>query len=202
MRSSFILFGFSALLFFSCKKHPAFKEEIRLTDSLKKELLENAARFNLMDSTQISYAASRINAIFAFVNANLHDTISRNEASLLSELKNASKAFKKYDRTRKDMLRYYTYNLKQLEDLSFDLNNQHIESKDSAAVYVLQEKRANTDLITMMRLHAQIIPNKLRKCDSLFPLADQWLRKLNNGILPPTVEKPTLTQSAAVEEDD
>lgn len=188
-------------LFFSCGKRVDLQTEIKATDSLKKELLEKTARFNLLDSSQIKSYATRINSIFALVNANLHDTITRNEAILLSDLKNASKAFKKFERTRKDISRYYNYNLKQLENLSYDLMNGNIAVKDSAIKYFFQEKKANTELITMMRLHSEIIPNKLKKCDSIFPIVNEWLTKLNNGVAPQLLENNTSNNATEVEED-
>ncbi len=204
MNSLFRLVGVFIFLFLfsSCSREINLTEEIRVTDSLKKELLETTARFNLLDSVKIKYCSQHINEIFAFVNVNLKDTISKQEASLLSDFKNASKAFKKYDRTRKDLLRYYNYNLKQLEDLSFDLRNQNISSPDTAKKFVRQELNANRELVTMMRLHAQIIPNKLNKCDSLFPLAEKFLMKINNGIAPVFNPTSTSTATSTFEEND
>ena len=202
LRSAVGLLAVISLFFLSCSRTVDLKEEIRVTDSLKKELLETSARFTLLDSVKITYCSQHINEIFAFVNANLKDTITKQEAGMLSEFKNCSKAFKKYDRTRKDLLRYYTYNLKQLEDLSFDLQNQNIVSRDSAQKFIRQERKANQELLMMMRLHAEIIPRKLNKCDSLFPLAEQFLLKINNGIAPVFNSTSTNSTPSTFEEND
>lgn len=197
-----VFLSIQLVLFSSCSKNIDLNEEIRVTDSLKKELLETTARFNVLDSIKIKYCSQHINEIFAFVNANLKDTISKEEAALLSDFKNSSKAFKKYERTRKDLLRYYNYNLKQLEDLSFDLRNQNIPSRDSAQKFIRQEINANRELVTMMRLHAEIIPRKLIKCDSLFPLAEKFLMKINNGVAPVFNSTSTSITPSTFEEND
>ena len=89
MNSLFRLVGVFIFLFLfsSCSREINLTEEIRVTDSLKKELLETTARFNLLDSVKIKYCSQHINEIFAFVNVNLKDTISKQEASLLSDFK-------------------------------------------------------------------------------------------------------------------
>lgn len=156
---------------------------------MKNELTIAYKQFNTMDSVKINSAYKQINELFSFINPRIKDTISRDEASALSEFKNISKAFKKYTRTKKDLERYYKFNVTQLENLSFDLEKGNFDNKDTVSKYYNQEVNANAQLLTMMKLHSQIIPQKLKKYDSLFPVVLAFARKLNEGKTPTSLEK-------------
>jgi hypothetical protein len=173
----------------SCGNKIDFTSQKKSTDSLKNELTIAYKQFNTMDSVKINSAYKQINELFSFINPRIKDTISRDEASALSEFKNISKAFKKYTRTKKDLERYYKFNVTQLENLSFDLEKGNFDNKDTVSKYYNQEVNANAQLLTMMKLHSQIIPQKLKKYDSLVPVVLAFARKLNEGKTPTSLEK-------------
>ena len=187
----------------ACGTKADFSVEKKSADSLKAELITTVSEFNRLDSSKINMASAQISAFFNFINPRIKDTITREEAAALSELKSISKALGKYIRTKKELARFYNFNIKQIDDLIFDLENSNIDNRDSASKFLSQEIRANNQLLTMMKLHNQIIPNKLRRYDSIVPLADDFVRKINNGVLPADfIKKITNNKGGSVEEDD
>jgi hypothetical protein len=195
---------FSSVLFlvlFSCKPAVDFTDEIRKTDSLKTELVNATTGFYSLDSNKLNDAGVRINSYFSFINSNLKDTITKEEALLLSNLKNISKVVGKYMKTKKDLKLHYNFNVKQLENLAYDLQNKSIASKDSAKKFIMDEVIANGDLIHMMKMHMEKIPPKLKQYDSLMVPAEAFIRKINNGTIPPDLIKPSQVPTE-VEEDD
>jgi hypothetical protein len=193
---------FLFLLVTSCGKKLNLSKEKKTTDSLKSELVKIASDFSRLDSSKITAAASEIKDYFNFINPRIKDTITRDEAAALSEFKNISKAFGKYIRTKKELARYYKFNLKQLEDLSFDMENGNIDVRDSALKYLNQEIKANQQLMTMMKLHNQIIPQKLKRYDSLVPVVMEFARKISKGENTPLIFSKGKPTNSSIEEDD
>ena len=185
---------FLIMLFSSCNKKIDYSAQIKTVDSLKSELLSVTNEFNRIDSAKISSASLQIKSFFDFINPRIKDTISRQEAMALSEYKSISKALAKYSRTKKELARYYEFNVKQLNDLKFDLEQSNIEHPDSATKYLNQELMANKQLTTMMKLHNNIIPDKLKKFDSLKPIIVEFARKISNGESLPSIRDKKLPE--------
>lgn len=183
--SVFVLLCTIVYLFTSCKPSADYTTEISVTDSLKKELVAVAAEFNKLDSQKVKTSRASIEAHLGFITANLKDTIDRNDALLLSNFKQVNKNLGKFTRTQNQLRKFYAHNVKQLDDLAYDLRNGNIENKDSAKYYVLTESEANRALINEMNLHIRVVPGELKKYDSLKPQVQNFIRKINNGTVPP-----------------
>jgi hypothetical protein len=194
---------FTAFILFSCKPKTDFGAEIKETDSLKTEIGKVAAGFNALDSAKIAVSENTIGAYLGYITQNLKDTISREEALLLSTFKSIKKSFGKYTKTKRDLRRFYAFNLKQIDDLRNDLKEGMIENKDSARKYLSSEIEANRELVRMMRLHSEIIPNEIGRFDSLRPQVEEIIKKINNGTIPPELLKaPAKKENEEIEEDD
>jgi hypothetical protein len=202
MRQIIQLFAAAAsFVLFSCKPSVDYTAELKATDSIKKELETAAVDFSRIDSNEVNEARLTIDAYLKFVTANIKDTIQRDDALMLSELKNVNKALGKYVRTRKDLKKYYRHNIKQLDDLAYDLQKNNIENRDSAKYFILTEKEANAQLISAMKMHLNVIPAQLKKFDSLKPIAENFINKINNGTIPPDLLKSGELENEAEEDD-
>jgi hypothetical protein len=190
----------SALVFslFSCKSKVDFSAEVKLADSLRTEIRSAAAEFYKIDSARVEKAAGTVDGYLRYITENLKDTISKEEAVLLSDFKGVKKSFGKYEKSKKHINKYYGYNVKQLENLSHDLKENIIEVRDSAQKYLAAEQSANAELVSLMKLHTQIIPSELTRFDSLKGKVEELIRKINKGTVPPDL----LKNVEKVEDDD
>ncbi|MBC7864749.1 MAG: hypothetical protein IAF38_17380 [Bacteroidia bacterium] len=196
-------FIFAALILFSCKPKTDFSAEITQADSVKKEIQRVVTGFNQLDSVRISVSENTIGAYLGYITQNLKDTISREDAFLLSGFKGIKKSFGKYSKTKRDLGRFYAFNLKQIESLQTDLKEGMIDNKDSAKKYITSEIDANRELMRMMRLHTEIIPNEITRYDSLKPKVEEIIKKINKGTLPAELlNVPVKRETQEVEDDD
>ena len=129
----------------------------------------------------------------------MRDTISQADASIISNFKSIAQTTAKYNRTKKELNNYYLFNLTQLENLIYDLKNGIIVNKDSSIKYLISEQSSNAELISMMKLHIKILPSQLKLYDSLKPQIENFIKNMNNGILPNYLEKEAKDQVNANE---
>ena len=184
----------SFIIFSACGPKQDFTQEIKTTDSLKQELQASAKEFSKLDSVQIKQVRKSIDAYLGFITNNIKDTVERNDALLLSHFKSVNKNLGKYMRTHAEINRNYKHNVKQLDDLAYDLSNRNIGSSDSAKKYVLSEKEANEKLIAAMKLHTRVVPVELKKYDSLKVEVETFIKKINNGTVPPDLLQPEINK--------
>lgn len=193
---------FSAIVFCSCKHTVDFSKELILADSLKTDLKKTAEEFCKLDSEKISGASGIVSVYISFISEHLRDTISQADASIISNFKSIAQTTAKYNRTKKELNNYYLFNLTQLENLIYDLKNGIIVNKDSSIKYLISEQSSNAELISMMKLHIKILPSQIKLYDSLKPQIENFIKNMNNGILPNYLEKEAKDQVNANEAEN
>lgn len=196
------LFISAVILLASCKSKVDFNEELKQTGELRNNMKLSAAEFFKIDSAEIEHAGNTIDSYLNFVNEVLRDTISPEEATMLSNFKSIKKSFGKYGKAKKQVDRYFKYNLKQLDNLEHDLKEGIVEVKDSAIRYVNLEATASNNLSDIMKLNTSLIPMELRRYDSLKPLVEGFIKKINKGTIPPDLLKESDKKKKGEEEDD
>ncbi len=177
MKTSFLalLFASTLLLVSGCGNGDAYKMEVGGLDSLQVQLDKAEQAFLSLDSSRASQTLSEVNKKLGRLNELITDTLSREEAQLLSSYRGIKKPLKeftqKYSGTKKEI----TVTRKQLQDLRHDLS-KGIMKKEDADFHFKKETGLATLLINSLKLSSDAVPVFLERFDLLNPKIDSLVQ--------------------------
>ena len=151
----------------SCKGGKKMPEEAAKLDSLSLLLEASAAKLKAIDSTEVEFKYSATMQDIGFVEENLKDSITREEAEALSTYRDTRKVLKSFNKKRVSLFAEYTITEKQVKTLSADLKNGSIDQNKAYEYFVIESTEANKLLLEMNdlndRISSSLTKNKLYK---------------------------------------
>ena len=151
----------------SCKGGKKMPEEAAKLDSLSLLLEASAAKLKAIDSTEVEFKYEATMQDIGFVEENLKDSITREEAEALSTYRDTRKVLKSFNKKRVSLFAEYTITEKQVKTLSADLKNGSIDQNKAYEYFVIESTEANKLLLEMNdlndRISSSLTKNKLYK---------------------------------------
>ncbi len=181
---SFILLCCLAVFCASCKNTHGYEKYVKELDSLKVVVEQAIGNFKTVDSVAVYNAYIKQQTYTQFINANLKDTVSKEEALSLSSLGSIGEGLQAYLSNRSKWLAEASLTINQLHHLSTDLKNGSVEI-DEAVEYIHTEKLQSEKIIEELKVNTESIRKILAVHEKSSPVVEEIVKKLNNGSLPP-----------------
>ncbi len=168
----------------SCKGGKKMPEEAAKMDSLSLLLEASAAKLKAIDSAEVELTYSATMQDVGFVEENLKDSITREQAEALSTYRDTRKILKSFNKKRTSLFAEYAITEKQVKTLSADLKKGSIDQNKAYEYFVIESTEANKLLLEMNelndRINSSLTKNKLYK-----PVVDSVVARieLKNNIL-------------------
>lgn len=176
----------TGIVFGSCGKSHDYDASVKQLDSLKVVMEESLSGFASLDSAKYADALSKEVTYTAFIQMNVTDTISRQEALMLQELHTAGKAFRGFLSSRRSLIDDARISASQLKKLSADLASGAVDSR-VAIQYISQERQEAERIIHLLKLNTEVLRSEMEDYTRSLPGIEALVKAHNNGQLPPTV---------------
>ena len=167
--------------FYACKNNSSYEKYSKELDSLKIVLHQSVSNLRSVDSVKCEEAILKFKIYSDFLNKNLKDTVSIEQAKQLKIFYSAGEGIIKFQGLRVNYLTNSELRKIQLQNLSTDLKNGSVEAAE-AVEYINAEKLASQNLIEEMAT------NNVRENMELFttslPVIEEVIKLRNAGSLP------------------
>jgi hypothetical protein len=170
---------FILLLFAACGQKN-FEGEIKMLDSLRKEVVEVRENFNTLDSVKIAGISNEITAkTNELKKVYMPDSVNIPISTTVNQF-NACRNFKAtFNLQRLRIKKEIPYTLNQIEHLVIDLKNNSLKTED-AEKYIGIEKKAAIQLCEMFGSLKLKSSQKLAEFDSLKLVMDTYIDSLRS----------------------
>ena len=172
----FILSGLGAS-FHSCKSGVKMPTEAASLDSLGNLLGAVEQKLMAIDSVLVEQKYKETMADLNFVEQNLKDSITRQQADAISSYRGTRKNLKNFNKNRSNLLAQYKLVEVQLKTLSDDLKKGAIENNKAYEYFVIESTEANKLLLEMDDLYDRI-SKSLTHNDLYKPQVDSLITRL------------------------
>lgn len=173
----------------SCKNTHGYEKYVKELDSLKVVVEQAMGNFKTVDSVAVYHAYIKQQTYTQFINANLKDTVSKEEAAGLSSFGDIGEGLQAYLSNRSQWLAEASVTISQLHNLSNDLKNGSVDI-DEAVEYIHTEKLQSEKIIEELKVNTESIRKILAVHTKSLPVAEEVVKKLNHGVLPPLPINP------------
>jgi hypothetical protein len=173
-----------AVFYTSCKNTHGYEKYVKELDSLKVVVEQAIDNFKTVDSLAVYNAGIKQQTYTQFINANLKDTVSKEEAENLQDFSNAGTGLQLYLSKRQQWLQEANHTVNQLHNLAHDLKNGSVET-DEAVEYIHQEKQSSEKIIEELKINTEAVRGIMETHTKTLPVVEEIVKKLNNGSLPP-----------------
>jgi thymidylate synthase len=168
----------------SCKNSHGYEKYVKELDSLKVVVEQAIGNFKTVDSVAVYNASIKQQTYTQFINANLKDTVSKEEALNLRDFSNTGTGLQLYLSKRQQWLAEANNTVNQLHNLSHDLKNGSVET-DEAVEYIHNEKQNSEKIIEELKINTESVRAIMDTHAKTLPVAENIVKKLNHGSLPP-----------------
>jgi hypothetical protein len=173
----------------SCKNTHGYEKYVKELDSLKVVVEQAMGNFKTVDSVAVYHAYIKQQTYTQFINANLKDTVSKEEAASLSSFGVIGEGLRSYLSNRSQWLAEAAVTTSQLHNLSHDLKNGSVDI-DEAVEYIHTEKLQSEKIIEELKVNTESIRKILAVHTKSLPVVEEVVKKLNHGALPPLPINP------------
>lgn len=132
--------------------HKKWPREASQLDSISNLLPPLVDKLSSFDSTETKTAYDTIMANLKYIQDNLKDSISREDAEMLSDYRGIRKPLKNFSKKRQKLLADYAINSRQISTLSVDLKKGLIEENKAYQYFVIEFTAANENYTKMKDL--------------------------------------------------
>ncbi len=151
----------------SCQGGKKMSDEATKLDSLTTLLDLSVKKLEAIDSATVELKYNTTMADINYVEHNLKDSISRQEAEAVSSYRATRKNLKSFNQKRRMLLAEYAITEKQLKTLSVDLKKGAIDDNKAYEYFVIECTEANKLLLSMTdlleRINGSLSTNSLYK---------------------------------------
>lgn len=172
----------------SCGGHKKMPDEAAKLDSLANSLAVVEQELRAVDSAKVEATYAAIIANLSFVNENLKDSISREDAEAISNHKGTRKVFKSFNEKRSRLFAEYNVTSKQLSTLSSDLKKGLTDENKAYQYFVIEFTEANRLLGSMTDLNAKIHAS-MEKYELFKPKVDSLIANIEAANVSPPKKK-------------
>lgn len=181
-----ILLSFSLLLclgLISCGPDPKFASRIAELDSLSLQLHTARDLYNTIDSAGAKLIFDEVNKTLGKVNELVKDTLTREQAMLISQYRMIKKPLKEYLQRLPVTQKEIAVTAKQLKDLSHDLSKGLIPEKD-ADLHVKKESELARLLINTLNMSHESVGMCREQFNALNPRMDSLVKAMEQLPVP------------------
>lgn len=175
----------------SCTKTALYEQNVKSLDSLSGAINSVVRDLDKVDTIVLQKCISRYAWYADFVEQNINDTITRQEADRLHQFYTSGQVLENFSFNRKRILqRAVTVNA-QLSKLGEDINGGAI-TQEQLSAYTLREKNEATRLIDLAYRQQRLYHSSLETFKNTLRDVEVLIRSRNKGELP-TIIKDTVT---------
>ena len=175
------------LLFSSCNNSHVYDKYVKELDSLKVVVEQSVSNFKTIDSVACYNAYSKQFTYASYINVNLRDTVSKSTAEALQTFYLLGKNMVNYLAMRSIWLAEAQKSITQLTNLSHDLKNKSVEDEE-AIEFINEEKKEAEKIIAELKENTEAIRFQIEQFNLTLPIAEEVVKKLNQGVLPEIVK--------------
>ena len=175
------------LLFSSCNNSHVYDKYVKELDSLKVVVEQSVSNFKTIDSVACYNAYSKQFTYASYINVNLRDTVSKSTAEALQTFYMLGKNMVNYLAMRSIWLAEAQKSITQLTNLSHDLKNKSVEDEE-AIEFINEEKKEAEKIIAELKENTEAIRFQIEQFNLTLPIAEEVVKKLNQGVLPEIVK--------------
>lgn len=179
----FIVAAFTVVSFYACKNNSSYEKYSKELDSLKIVLHQSVSNLRSVDSIKCEEAILKFKIYSDFLDKNLKDTVSLEQAKQLKIFYASGKAIMKFQGLRANYLTNSELRKIQLQNLSNDLNNGSIEPAE-AVEFINTEKQASQLLIDEMTGNTNTVRNNIELFTTSLAPVEEVIKARNSGNLP------------------
>jgi len=187
-RSRSLIFIISVFLFSlqSCKNDVGEKQ-IRSLDSLSGALNQKLTELKQADTIVLSKAITKYNNYRHFIQQNLTDTVSKQEADQLQQFYNSGKILVSFSDNRKAILARGNLVNSQLSKLITDARSK-VTDEGTLMKYFAQEKTNAEDVIRMSHDQQKFFVESLQEFKLSLSGIEALIKSRNNGQMPTIIK--------------
>lgn len=174
-----LIFG----IFYSCRNNTTYEKYSKELDSLKIVLQQSVLNLKSADSLKCEEAIFKFKIYSDFLNKNLKDTVTIEQAKQLKVFYSCGEAITKFQSLRPTYLTNSELRRVQLQNLSNDLKNGSIEASE-AVDYINTEKQASLALIDEITHNTTNVRDNLDLFNSSSTIVEEVIKQRNGGNLP------------------
>lgn len=165
------------LVFSACSSADKYKADIEQLNSLSHLLDSSALKLLMIDTVKISTVESQLKANLDSVEQNNTDTISREQALLLSEYSSSRNVFEKIKQEYVKLSSEIKRSKPQILNLVHDLTKGRLE-EEQAAKYVKEEKSIAEALIQSVDVLVGVTKETLEKFETNDPKVEELIETI------------------------
>lgn len=179
-------------LFFlaGCHTADAYNQKVKSLDSLGGVIGSMVKELEKADTITLQKAVNRYNYYNAFMQQNLHDTVTKSDADYLQHFYASGKTLQNYSFNNKIIVERSLRVLKQLAKLSEDAKSKTVDFPSLINYYDLERAEADK-LMQVATTHQKQVLLSLEEFKNALPGVEQLIKSRNNGELP-TIIKDTV----------
>ncbi|MGQ0828045.1 MAG: hypothetical protein ACT4ON_06595 [Bacteroidota bacterium] len=172
------------LVFSACNPSDKYKADIQQLDSLSHLLDSSQMKLLMIDTAKILTIETQLKANLDSVEQNSSDTISREQALLLSEYSSSQNVFEKIKQEYVKLSSEIKRSKTQILNLIHDLTKGNLE-EEQAAKYVQEEKNIANDLIKSVDVLEGVTKETLEKFETNNPKVLEFIEviKLKQSVV-------------------
>lgn len=179
----FISAIFLLACFFACKNNSSYEKYSKELDSLKIVLHQSTTNLKSVDSLKCEEAILKFKIYSDFLNKNLKDTVSVEQAKQLKIFYASGESIIKFQNLRANYSTNSELRKIQLQNLSNDLKNGSIEPAE-AVEFINTEKQSSQALIDEMNTNTITIRENMESFIGSLQAVEEVIRSRNFGNLP------------------
>lgn len=186
MRSAFIIWIFVMLLFQNCSIKSQVEAEVKRLDSVSIVLNSKWQELNKCDTALLERAITKFTNYATFIENNITDTITKEEANALQQFYLSGKNLKAFDVNFKSLRSRTALVSDQIRKLMSDVENGAITKKEFLENYD-SEVKAASQLIGITTSELKNNLNSVQDLKNSLPPVEALIRSRNNGQLPEAI---------------
>lgn len=175
----------------SCNKSEVYEQRAKTLDSLGGAVNAVVRELESIDTILLQKSVTRFNWYNAFIQQNVNDTLSKEEADQLRHFYTSGKSLERFSMNRKTILARAALMNSQLLKLKQDLKKKSL-SADQLSIHTLYEKKRAAELIDLGYQQQKIFHSGIEGFKNSLKAVELLMRRRNKGELP-TVVKDTVT---------
>lgn len=186
-----LCFVAAILVFGSCNKTDLYEQKEKTLDSLGGAINSMLQELKNVDTLSLQTSLTRFNWYNGFIQENVHDTITKDEADNLRHFFVSGKDLENFSDNRKLILKRASLINIQLQKLSLDIKNKSL-SPVQVSSYTHSEITESTKLIEMGYGQQKLFHSRLEEFKNSLKEVELLIRSRNKGELP-TIIKDTIS---------
>jgi len=186
--SVYKMFVLCFLLFFeSCNKTDVYADHVKTIDSLNTVIHAMTNELRDIDTIFLKKSIARFNWYQEFIELNVNDTITKNEADHLDHFITSGQNLVNIEQNRQHILIQSHVMSSQLTKLSEDIKNKHL-AKEELVRFTAYEKEEAEKIIIMGYRQQNLFHSSVEEFKTALKGVELLIRSRNNGELPTIVK--------------